>query len=205
LTTFTNGYSSRDVEPYSPHNFPTSQLNRRRNRETANNIFQRLQAWLNSAESEVLWIYGPAQTPHPGMALLAATHIVRTLEQANIPIIAYYCNADKAKLDPLDELLGLVYSLIRQLVWHVPKKFSDRKDFDKSRFDLLDGNPESLSGALSLFRDLLGVVPRLLFCIIGGLNMLGPDEEESEKNEDNDSDDGEYKGEARHVEGDTEK
>jgi hypothetical protein len=209
ITTYTQNYlelASRHLEPYSAHNFPILQLNNR-NQGTDNNIFQRLQTWLTGTESDILWIYGPAQTMRPSMTSFAATHIVNMLDRANLPIIAYHCDADMAKADPLDELRRLVYSLIRQLVWHVPGEFSSIASFNKERFDLLDWNPENLKEALALFHDLMAVVPSLLFCVIGGLNMLERRKEESDDDESDSEDEDEDGGrdEAKHPKVDTEK
>jgi len=100
-----------------------------------------------------------------------------------------------------------VYSLVRQLVWHAPGQFSSMASFSKERFDLLDWNLESLKEALSLFHDLMAVVPSLLFCVIGGLNMLERHKEESEDegSEDEDEDKDGERDEAKHPNVDTER
>ncbi|MCJ1308632.1 hypothetical protein MMC25_002285 [Agyrium rufum] len=163
---------SRHIESYHPHNFPTIMLSIPGIQQTSSSIFQRLQGWLSDPGSEVLWVYGPATSQRPSTITISATHIVEMLKQANVPVIAYSCDRDDAEEDPFDELVRMVYSLIRQLVWLAPKNFKSTRTFDEERFALLNGKASSLDEALSLFRDLFEIVPRLLFCVIDGLDLL---------------------------------
>lgn len=97
---------------------------------------------------------------------------------AKLPVISYFCS-----LPPRDELrtgntqevqalLSLTYALIRQLIEHLPIQFSSEFDFGKERLALLDGTLESWKSATELLRDLVGAVPKPLFCIIDGFQLL---------------------------------
>jgi hypothetical protein len=58
----------------------------------------------------------------------------------------------------------------------MPDRFESRVDFSRGRFQAPDSSAQNFLVALSLFKDLLDMVPWLLFCIMDGLllpNHLG--------------------------------
>jgi hypothetical protein len=183
---------SRHLGDDAQYGFPATFLRNIQRHKTAGAIFARVQAWMSATTSHTLWIRGPGQTSVPSEVSLAALYIVSVATEANIPLIAHCCqwdNADDLSQDisrspQMDGLVRMLYSLIRQLTWQAPDRFETQADFSRARFARLDSSPRSLPAALSLFKDLLDVVPRLLFCVIDGLQLLsGLEENEDEDND----------------------
>lgn len=80
----------------------------------------------------------------------------------------------------MEALVSMVYSVIIQLIWLLPEKFSTGIDLSPDRFRLLDRSIEMLPRALLLMEDLLTIVPRLLVVILDGLQLCedGRDDEQ---------------------------
>jgi hypothetical protein len=71
----------------------------------------------------------------------------------------------------MDGLISLLYSLVRQLIMLTPATIEDGYDYH-SLLPSLNGAPESIPKALRLIEVLLRQVPRLLLCVIDGLQIL---------------------------------
>lgn len=111
----------------------------------------------------------------PSDVSLTAVYIVSVVTRANLPVVAHCSQVDndESKLDEsrpsrMEKFIRLLYSLVRQLTWILPDEFEAQKDFSRERFASLDETTSSVVLTLSLFKDLLKIVPRLLFCVIDG-------------------------------------
>ena len=166
-------YAFADVEPhtrilnmvqngYFGANVGTSQ-------RTPRCVFTPLQAWLSASGSRTMWLYGPANARTPSEISSTSTHVVSMMESMKIPIIAHRCQPQESESVAL---VSMVYSLILQLVWLLPDRFSSDKNFDGSRFTVLDGSIKSLESALILLEDLLAQAPRILVCVLDGIQMI---------------------------------
>jgi hypothetical protein len=97
---------------------------------------------------------------------------------AKLPVISYFCSLprqDELRTGNTREeqaLISLIYALVRQLIEHLPIQFSSEFDFGTERLALLDGTSESWKSATELLRDLVEAVPKPLFCIIDGFQLL---------------------------------
>ena len=69
-------------------------------------------------------------------------------------------------------LISMVYSMIQQLIEHLPPQFDSFNDFGLKRFTPLDGNASTLDLALKLFRDLIPLCPRSIIFIVDGIQRL---------------------------------
>ena len=142
----------------------------------AGEIVVRLQAWKSAPSSQTLWIMG---NPQPlGKTSAVAAHVVAIAETANIPCLSFFChlaNMHNPRKDPekhrQDQLTTLLYALIRQLLILTPERFEDSYNFN-SALDCLQGSPEYIPKALDIIRALLVHAPRLLLCVIDGLQLL---------------------------------
>ena len=144
----------------------------------AREISLRLKDWTLATSSQTLWIMGNPFTPECE-ASIAATHIVAIAQRANLPCLFFFChlaNFNGLRQDSerrhQDQLTTLLYALIRQLSMLTPENFRDSYDFT-SALDSLQGSPESIPKALDIIRALLLHTPRLLLCVIDGLQILG--------------------------------
>lgn len=130
-----------------------------------------LQTWWASDESAMLWIQGSSQSRNEWLA----GDIVAMARQANIPVLAYFCERfglNGAENSQADLLIDLIYALVYQLVASVTADFSSSLDFGPSRFALLDGTMASLSPALLLLQDLLSLKPGRQLVVLDGLHLL---------------------------------
>jgi hypothetical protein len=141
----------------------------------------RLKEWTTSTSSNLQLISIAGRHPKglepPPMSVLAATCIEFAVS-ANLPVISYFIS-----LPPNEELqdfqtrevqalISLTYALVRQLVEQLSVQFSSAFDFTDGRLALLDGTLASWTDTVSLLRDLVQAVPKPLFCIIDGFQVL---------------------------------
>ena len=143
--------------------------------QTANKVFGPLQEWLSAIESRILWVYGPSNTTVPSDISLTSAHVVSMINSVKLPLVAHRCRLEDS---PTESLNTMVYSLILQLVWLVPEQFSTEKDFTSGRFAKLDKSMSSLPDALLLLEDLLTIAPRLLTCVLDGLQRCEDDKDD---------------------------
>jgi hypothetical protein len=147
------------------------------NLQVAGEIVTRLQAWISGATSQTLWIIG--LTSFPAETTNAASYIVTIATKGNIPCVSYFCRFEKSEFlkredsngVKVDGLISLLYSLIRQLIMLAPPTLEEPYDC-YTGLPLLDGSEKSIPQALDLIKILLTQVPRLLLCVIDGLQML---------------------------------
>lgn len=156
-----NGYLSRDV--------PTPQ-------RTPKFVFSPLQDWLSASGSRTVWLYGPANARMPSEISLTSAYVVSMMESMKVPIIAHRCQPQESETAAL---ISMTYSLILQLVWLLPDKFSSDRRFDGSRFTVFDGSINSLESALILLEDLLAQAPRILVCVLDGIQVIEDGKENS--------------------------
>lgn len=89
--------------------------------QTSSKVYLALKEWLSASESRILWIYGPSHTDKPSNMSSAAAFVVSMMTQAKAPLIAHRCqNSGSAT----EALISMVYSVLVQLIWLLPDKFS---------------------------------------------------------------------------------
>ncbi|KAH8708363.1 hypothetical protein GQ44DRAFT_470055 [Phaeosphaeriaceae sp. PMI808] len=131
----------------------------------------------NDASSPTLWISSPDAGPEEfPSSRAAAVNLFLAAWQAEMPLVSHFCvrlrYATLAKNRKVEEvgLIGLVYSLIRQLLQF---DFEDDEFFiPKKDIEALDGSDHSWRQALNLLSTLLKTTPHLSLCLIHGLNDL---------------------------------
>ncbi|KAI9713830.1 MAG: hypothetical protein M1820_000560 [Bogoriella megaspora] len=143
---------------------------------TSGRIADRLQRWSKATSSQFLWVIGVPDASLPSnMASLGAT-ITATAQKLNLHCISHFCELPGHKQESREQkaLLGLVYSLIAQLLEQMPPLFqTSDAPITASRFAALDGTMSTWQEALTLFQDLLKHNPwPLLLCVIDGLTRL---------------------------------
>jgi hypothetical protein len=141
----------------------------------------RLKEWTTSTacNSQFISIAGrrPKGLEPPPMSVLASI-CVNFAVTANLPVISYFISLPpneelrEGHTRNLQALTSLTYALIRQLIEQLPAQFSSVFDFSEGRLSLLDGTPKSWTNAVSLLRDLVEDVPKPLFCIVDGFQIL---------------------------------
>ena len=141
-------------------------------------MFARLHDWISSDESEVLWVAGTTDDCYPSkMSAIAAT-MVKLFAEAKPMVIFHFCDLPNPRTiqdgKSVEEigLISMVYSMIQQLIEHVPPQFDSSNDFSLNRFTPLDGNISTLDDALELFRDLITLCLPYIVFIVDGIERL---------------------------------
>lgn len=139
-------------------------------------LASRLQAWSRSGAPQRLWVLGPAQFGVPSALVGAGVNVLRTSQFLQIPVLAHACDRGRAGSSQVSQeesgIIGLAYSLIRQLVAMLPDELQASQDLAPERFKKLDGTVDSWRDALDLFSSLMACSSPLLLCLIDGLNRL---------------------------------
>ena len=143
-----------------------------------NEMFTRLRDWISSDKSEILWVAGPDDHCYPSkMSAIAAT-MVKLFAEAKPMVIFHFCDLPNLRTIPDGKsiegigLISMVYSMIQQLIEHLPPQFDASNDFGLNRFTPLDGNISTLDDALELFRDLITLCLPYIVFIVDGIERL---------------------------------
>ncbi|KAJ0421705.1 hypothetical protein BJY00DRAFT_103020 [Aspergillus carlsbadensis] len=136
-----------------------------------------LQQWATDTYSQILAIGG---SPNPNVsnpALISACYANLALD-IKLPVITHFCSRPPTSKNGMtlfqQGLIALVYSLIRQLIEHLPPVANGTSDrtIKAEQFADLDGTFASWKEVLSLMDTLLSFAPPLLICIVDGLDKL---------------------------------
>ena len=141
-------------------------------------MFTGLRDWISSDKSDVLWVAGPYESRYPSkMSAIAAT-MVKVVAQAKPMVVFHFCYSPNLRTIPTDKsieemgLISMVYSMIQQLIEQIQPQFDSSNDFSLNRFTSLDGNINTLDGALELLSDLVPhCLPYIVF-IVDGIEQL---------------------------------
>ena len=141
----------------------------------------RLKEWTTATSSNSLFISVAGRRPKgleaPQMTILASLCVDFTIA-AKLPVISYFISTFPNKelregnTQAVQAMLSVTYALIRQFIELLPAKFTSLFDFSPDRLLLLDGTLETWTDAIRLLRDLVEVVPKPLYCIIDGFQLL---------------------------------
>jgi hypothetical protein len=148
--------------------------------QVAGPVVNRLQSWIMAPKSQLLWImdapYSPTSTSD---SFLAASHIVALASSKGFLHLSFMCqrqvppgySEEEQSKARLSQMVSLLYSLVRQLAMMVPPRFDESFDLTTA-FDSMDGSEQSLETALELMEVLLKHAPKVLLCVIDGLEIL---------------------------------
>ena len=143
-----------------------------------NEMFARLREWISSNQSEMLWVAGPSDHCYPSKMSAVAATMVKLFAEAKPMVVFNFCDLpspstihDGKSVEEIG-LISMVYSMIQQLIEHVPPKFDSSNDFSPNRFTPLNGNVSTLDAALKLFRDLIPLCLPYIVFIIDGIQWL---------------------------------
>ena len=134
-------------------------------------IVMALDEWLQADDSKLLYLESPSYVT--AAALRIALSAGRT--DPPIPCASFFCRArefdDETEVQTreIDPLLGVVYSLIYQILRDLPPLTEQNLITSKNRFTDLDGNLSSWDHALELLKDTLRLAPALMIIVIDGL------------------------------------
>jgi len=141
---------------------------------------QSLADWTAGIAPAIFWIDGPplaADDLDNAVTLLAAT-VVDMAAEFRVPVVSYFCELRRGERMREDEspqtraMLALLYGLLHQLVELLMPVFETDIDLSPRRFSCLDGLVASWPEALSVFAELVPLMPDKVFCIIDGVHWL---------------------------------
>lgn len=131
-----------------------------------------IQTWITSADSQALWIKGLTHPTYGRVTFTTAAYIVALAHSNRIPCISFFCQLPGLSGQKEDEqLISLLYSLIRQLSLLVSETISHSSDL-LSELGSLDGSLASIPLAVKIIEVLYEFTPPLLFCVLNGLQFL---------------------------------
>jgi hypothetical protein len=143
-------------------------------------VLPKLRAWMiEDTTSRTIWISSPYQVTRmrseTTSAKAAALAVVSAAWQAETPLISHFCqrsqrNGMQAMSIEQVGLIGLVYSMISQLLQFGGPE--DELDINEEALAALNGEEDSWDASLEVLRALLDRTPKLMFCVIDGLNEL---------------------------------
>ncbi|KAL2872517.1 uncharacterized protein BJX67DRAFT_10498 [Aspergillus lucknowensis] len=142
------------------------------------NVMEGLKQWATSTYSQILAIGSSPNTDSSSpVALISACYANLALD-ARLPVVSHFCSLPPTAKQGLtlfqQGLIALVYSLIRQLIEHLPPVANGTPacTIKAEHVTLLDGTLASWKEVLSLIDALLYYAPPLLLCIVDGLDKL---------------------------------
>lgn len=146
-----------------------------------------LDQWLQADESKLLYLESPSYVT------VAAMRIVLSSGDTDppMPCASFFCRAQEVDDEfdnesevqtGVDPLLGVVYSLIYQILRVLPPLTEQTLITGKNRFTDLDSTLSSWDHALELLEDTLSLAPALMMIVIDGL-LAFEDEHEYEMEE----------------------
>lgn len=143
-----------------------------------NEMFARLREWMSSNQSEILWVAGPSDHCRPSNVSPVAATMVKLFAEAKPMVVFNFCDLPRPRTiddgKSVEEigLISMVYSMIQQLIEHVPPEFDSSNDFGLKRFTPLNGDVSTLDAALELFGDLIRLCLPYIVFIIDGIQWL---------------------------------
>ena len=145
-----------------------------------------LERWTRAKTSTMLYLETAAVCAEARLpqVSIAATRIVNTADELKLPTISFFCDVPRESNHPSSStdstaesaapILGLVYSLIFQLIDVLPPLTDTDALIDMAQVESLDGSITSFPKALVLFSQLMALTPPFLICIIDGFHAFEP-------------------------------
>lgn len=141
-------------------------------------IASRLFQWSKSPESRVLCIQLPYDQQQRSIGGKIAANVVLSAYDVDYPIISYFCTLPRdvaeGRSAQTTALCEMTACLIRQLVMALPDSLPERSSvvLTAARFENLDGTLRTWNSMLSLFADLLSLIPTGMLIVIHGMQCL---------------------------------
>ncbi|KAM0717240.1 hypothetical protein Q7P37_007092 [Cladosporium fusiforme] len=141
-------------------------------------ISTRIVEWVRSTESRALCIQLAYSVGSNSFGGSIASYVVSSAWEADYPTISHFCSLPRTGVDPgrspeTIALCAMMASLIRQLIMILPDSLPESAaDMDKARFARLDGTLRTWGDMISLFTELLSLVPGSTLIVIHGLQLL---------------------------------
>jgi hypothetical protein len=145
-------------------------------KSTERAIINEIQEWGGSTTSQSLWVVGRFEQFYPTSTTAIAVKVVTSAQALQVPVICYLChpNSNCGQDDDAAEsvVMDLIYSMIRQLIYLLPRDVHSSANLGKTRFSRLNGEISSFWRAMKLLYSLIDLAPKTLLIVIDGLEQL---------------------------------
>ena len=143
-----------------------------------------LERWVKSKKSTLLYLEAEAPCAQARMphVSIAAARIVGAAEEMNLQTISFFCGVPSdggtvsstvaTRVDKAAPILGLLYSLMFQLLGVIPTASGTSPPIDDIQAASLDGTIASLEKAIGIFSRLLASSPPFLICVIDSFHVF---------------------------------
>lgn len=140
-------------------------------------VIDDIQRWIESPESRLLWVEGPAFVEFEDVLSGIGLRICAAAEDVGIPFVSFFAKMKytfRPQNMPMHEagLISMLYSLISQLVGVIPPSFSPTKPLTENEFRKLDGTTNSIPIALGILKALVSVATPGLIFVLSRFNLV---------------------------------
>ncbi|ROW17317.1 hypothetical protein VPNG_01369 [Cytospora leucostoma] len=138
----------------------------------------RLSEWAQGLHSFILWLDGPATEMDELESPLTnlAAKFIDLASTNNLHVVSYFCEIPRTVPEgatrEIKGAISLLYALLRQMVEILLPRLETDVDLSEERFLGLDGTMDSWPEALTVLRDLMGLTPGIVYCVIDGFHLL---------------------------------
>ncbi|KAF2091477.1 hypothetical protein K490DRAFT_70314 [Saccharata proteae CBS 121410] len=130
-------------------------------------ILIRLTEWTKASNAGLLSIAGPNTdvVDHDNPTTAMAANFIDIVARSQVPVVSYFCELQRGTAireghtREIQGTVALMYALIRQMVELLLPQFDCHLDFSPERFDRLNGSTQSWEETMSLFNELLEMMP----------------------------------------------
>ncbi|KAI1131428.1 hypothetical protein F5Y10DRAFT_233646 [Nemania abortiva] len=140
---------------------------------------RRIDSWTTNTHSDKLWIQGLHEVSHPSQNTLTSVGLVALANNSRIPCLSYFCSLgvydspETSSMSCEEMLRDLLKSLIVQLLLMLPNDIeTTMPNLSTRRFERLLDPHFNVEEAVLLFRDLRGLGPSYMHCVIDAIQEL---------------------------------
>ena len=184
-------FASRNLENYFKRAQILPEISNLTPPSYENSVSSKIIEWTSKSESGMLCVADSTsnRVAHQSQPARLAAIYIDYATRSDLPSISYFCELSRD--EPLrpdnsresQALLALAYSLIRQLVEILPPEFESPYDLSEEKFASMDGTLKTWKVTTEILRSLISFIPKKLFCIINGLQILDDKSTESSLDE----------------------
>lgn len=136
-------------------------------------VSTRIQSWIQSKGSQILWVEGPVVTDSGSGLSLTALRIYEITMQAEIPCVSFFCKrkylADSTPSSTT--LMALLYTVVDQLINLLPPTFESTPEISLGTLDTNADN-STAPAVLEIVGQLLLHAPPTVTFILDGLELV---------------------------------
>lgn len=152
-----------------------------------------LEAWATNKSSIMIYVESPKSNSRIPQTSTVALHMIVCAIELKIPAISFFCGVPPARdvnenpsennmartSAAFEPMLGLVYSLIYQILHYVPPLTKMDLVPDSNLSELLSTSTQTWKSALRILESVLILAPKLLLCFIDDVSALEDKDEEA--------------------------